>query len=421
MSVTLLIVVASLFAGFINAFEQSAVETIGDIVLTPPVKFAGYPLLIERLKQIKGVEAATAVLSSQGLLHLGQGNVRAVEIWGIQPAQRAAVTGFKQSLLKTGTSSQPPSFTIPDSANKMGGYVGIGIITEPNDKTDEYDFGAAQKFIGRELVLTTGTITSAGSDGQKQFKRKTVEFTVSDIVFSGIYEIDKSFVYLPIEELQKILYPDEAGQIAQQVQIKLADGIDADAAIAQMQGIWEDFAAKNLGWDSYLIKSANLETSRQMQSQYVAEFRKQMDVLLLIFGIVSFSVVLLILCIFYMIVITRRKDIAIIKSCGASNSSVAVIFVGFGACIGLAGSLLGTISGYVITKNINAIEQRLSIALGLKLWKSSIYMFSKIPNEVDWNAAWHIVFWAVVAAAVGTLIPSVVAAMTKPVDILRYE
>lgn len=114
LSVTLLIVVASLFAGFINAFERSAVDTIGDIVLTPPVKFAGYPLLIERLKQIKGVEAATAVLSSQGLLHLGQGNVRAVEIWGIQPAQRAAVTGFKQSLLKTGTSSQPPSFTIPE-------------------------------------------------------------------------------------------------------------------------------------------------------------------------------------------------------------------------------------------------------------------------------------------------------------------
>ena len=103
------------------------------------------------------------------------------------------------------------------------------------------------------------------------------------------------------------------------------------------------------------------------------------------------------------------------------NSSVAVIFVGFGVCIGLVGSFLGTILGYVIMKNINAIEQRLSIVLGLKLWKSSVYMFSKIPAEIDWSATWHIVFWAVIAAAVGTLIPSIVAARTSPVDILRYE
>jgi len=142
---------------------------------------------------------------------------------------------------------------------------------------------------------------------------------------------------------------------------------------------------------------------------------------LLIFGVVSFGVVLLVFCIFYMIVKLKQRDIAIIKSCGASGSSVAWIFVGFGVCIGIVGSGIGTVLGYVFTKNINMIEEWIRIIFRLKLWKSSVYMFSQIPNEVDWASALPIVLLAILAAAIGTLIPAIVAAATKPVEILRYE
>jgi lipoprotein-releasing system permease protein len=77
--------------------------------------------------------------------------------------------------------------------------------------------------------------------------------------------------------------------------------------------------------------------------------------------------------------------------------------------------------GYVITKNINVVEEQIRIVFGLKLWKSSVYMFSRIPSEVDWASAFSIILLAVIAAAMGTLIPAVVAARTKPVEILRYE
>ena len=100
LSTALLIVVASLFNGFINAFEQSAVDGMGDVVLSPMKNFAGYAELERRLEAIKQVEAATAMLSAQGLLHLGKGNVRAVEIWGIEPAKFGKVTAFERSLLK---------------------------------------------------------------------------------------------------------------------------------------------------------------------------------------------------------------------------------------------------------------------------------------------------------------------------------
>jgi len=171
----------------------------------------------------------------------------------------------------------------------------------------------------------------------------------------------------------------------------------------------------------YLMQYTGIETAKQMQKRYVAAYRKQMRILLLIFGVVSFGVILLVFCIFYMIVRLKQKDIAIIKSCGAAGSSVAWIFVGFGVCVGTIGSGIGAALGYVFTKNINTIEEWIRIIFGLKLWKSSVYMFSKIPSEVNWFWALVFVLLAIIAAAIGTLIPAIVAAWTKPIEILRYE
>jgi len=137
--------------------------------------------------------------------------------------------------------------------------------------------------------------------------------------------------------------------------------------------------------------------------------------------VVSLSVVLLIFCIFYMIVVTRLKDIAIIKSCGATDFSAAMIFLGFGGCVGIGGGVIGTIIAAIITRNINMIEGWITVLFGLKIWKSSTYMFSKIPNDMDWGGALPIVLFAVIAAALGAVVPAIIAARTRPVDVLRYE
>jgi lipoprotein-releasing system permease protein len=413
LSVALLIVVASLFGGFIDVFEQSAVEAMGDVVLEPPVKFSKYKELIERLEQRSVVEAATATLSAEGLLHLGKGDVRGVEIWGVSNLD----TRF--SILERISGNEHP---VSRNEHSVCGFVGIGVVAEPDEETDEYDFDAVKKVIGQEAVLTTGAVIKAQEDsGAVTVRRKTVRFTIADVVFTGVYYLDKRLVYLPIEEVQRVLYPGENEGVAGQIQIKLRAEAEADAALAEIRGVWEGFATEQLDWEPYLIRGTAIVTAKQMQSRYVAEFRKQMGVLLLIFGVISLSAVLLIFCIFYMIVETRQKDIAIIKSCGATNSSVALIFVGFGICVGLIGSGVGMMLGDIVTKNINTIEEWIRIIFGLKLWKSSVYMFSKIPNEVDWNSALFIALSAVIAAAVGTLIPAIIAVRTRPVNVLRYE
>jgi len=122
-----------------------------------------------------------------------------------------------------------------------------------------------------------------------------------------------------------------------------------------------------------------------------------------------------------MIVTACRKDIAVISSCGAMSRTIAAVFIGFGGCVGAIGAGAGMLFGYVITRNINPIEQWIGRAFGLKLWKSSVYMFSKIPNEVDWDSVFPIMIAAILASAIGAMLPAIIAARTKPVDILRYE
>ena len=423
LSVSLLIVVASLFTGFINAFERSAVEMLGDVVIAPPpgVPIHRYPLLVERLEQTDIVEAATGTLYSQGLLNVGIGNVRPVSVWGIEAGARARVTGFKDALLRQRLLPGEPSFQVPGMPDADGGFVGIGVVAEAAPNTDEYDQAAVLKgMIGQRVVLTTGTM-DATDDSDRTPRRKLLPFHIADVVFTGVHDLDTGFVYVPIETLADVLYPGQDSP-ATTINIKLKPGTDPALAVAQIRALWDVFAERQLGWSEYWRKTATeIVTAREMQRRYVEEIRKQMGVLLLIFGVVSFTVVVLVFCIFYMIVRLKQRDIAILKSCGAASVSVAWIFLGFGMTVGVVGAAFGAIGGYAITKNINAVEEAIRVLFGLKLWSSSVYMFARIPNEVDWASALPIVALAIGAAAIGALTPAIVAALTRPVEVLRYE
>ncbi len=415
MSCALLITVASLFTGFIEAIENSASDHMGDIVIGAPagLKIPKYNQLINSLEESGQIKAATAVLSGQGLLHMGKGtgDVRAVRIWGIEPVSRARVAPFADLLVKHKDGIEPPTFTIAGDTGQLGGFVAIGVVAKPDDVTDEYDFEQVKASIGRQVVLTTGT---------RELKARTIKFAIADVVFSGIYEFDKDFIYLPLDALAQKLYPAQ-GKVADMIQIRLNSNVEPQAVLAVVRGIWREFASRELGWTNYAISLTKISTSRQMQAKLLAEYRKQMGMLMLIFGVISAGVVLLIFCIFYLIVMTKQKDIAIVKSCGLGSGQVAVMFMTFGLVIGLIGSGLGVVVGYLFTKNVNYIERLISVVFGLKLWKSSTYMFTKIPNQVSWESVVWVGLAAVVAAALGAVIPAIVAAAVRPVKILRYE
>jgi len=399
----LLIVVSSLFSGFIQAVESSATENMGDIVIESPswTRIKDYQELVTEVEKLDVVEAATGVLSTNGgILFLGKGNVRAVYMWGIEVDKRDKVAPFSNYLI--GEKKDV------DDVDGLG-YVGVGVVASPDDVTDEYDIEEVGAFVGRKVRLTTATRQSE--------KPRRITFRIAGVSQTGIHQFDSNFVYMPIEDLCRQLYPG-MGMIADMIQIKLVDGADEETALNEIGGVWMKYASQKQIFQATLD---NVQTARSRHAKLIGEYRKQMGMLMLIFGVVSVGVILLIFCIFYLIVMTRVKDIAIIKSCGLGSSGVAVLFLFFGLFVGVAGSAIGVLVGWVVTDNINAVEAWVSSALGLNLWQSSTYMFSRIPNVVYWDYVFWIVGSAVLAAALGALVPAIAASRVRPVRILRYE
>lgn len=418
----MLITVASLFTGFISAVESSAGDYLGDIVLSTPAgyRIEGFGQLLDLLAGIPGVESATPVLEGKGLLLTGPGQVRPAQVLGIDLQSRLRVSPLKEALIRQkAISPELISFTPAQMPSQtVGGFIGIGLIASPDEITDEYDMQIVSSYFDQKAVLTTGTLVEneQSGDSAQRYVRKVLRFTISDVVQTGVYEFDQGFVYVPIEALSALLFPDKK-PCADAIQMRLAQGINEDVAMAMVRSVWRDFAKDRFDW----ANRVNVESSRKMQARLIGEYRKQLNMLMLIFGIVSFGVVLLVFCIFYLIVMTRQKDIAVVKSCGASNASVAAMYLLFGVVNGVAGSTMGAALGWLITRNIELLEKGVTTMTGLKIWKASTYLFSKIPNEVNWTWAVWICLAALGAAVIGALIPAIAAARVRPVKLLRYE
>ncbi|MHC4394084.1 MAG: ABC transporter permease [Planctomycetota bacterium] len=431
LSVALLIVVDSLFTGFIEAMQSNYVTDAGDVLITSgETSISKYDVLINRLEQLDEIEAASTGLFGWALLHLETGDVREVMVQGIKPAHDDMFTNWRESLLRQHETAEELNFEVPGYPDDIGGWVGINIVAEPDETTDEYDSKEVRKLIGKQVVLTTyGRIkvrseaTGSSEEQKTLWKRKPryLKLRISDIAFTQTFHGDRT-LYLDFEKFSRLQFGDEETVAARFIKIKLADGIDAESMRGKIFDIFEKFAAQQLGWsDEVIARTQVMVVEQEIDTEYFTELHKQKGVLLLIFGVICSVAILLIFCIFYMIVMTKQKDIAIIKSCGATSGAAALIFTAFGAYVGIVGSAFGILIGYIVTTNINTLEDWVSIVFGLKLWRSSSYILNMIPNQVDWPAVWPIVLAAVGGCVVGALIPAVVAARTKPVKILRYE
>ncbi|HBG26763.1 MAG: hypothetical protein A2Y10_18785 [Planctomycetes bacterium GWF2_41_51] len=420
LSTALLVTVASLFTAFIMAIELSASDYLGDIVLEPSVRFTHFDKLIARLSASQKIDSATPVLSSNGLIYLDAGNVKAVNFWGIDLESRCRVTNFGRNLLAQKDSNVPQFKS--EQENSIPVFVGIAMLIEPDIKTDEYNFAQAKTYIGKKAVITTGSIETDINSPSGMLLSRSAAVSISDVAFTSVYDIDKRFVFMPIEELAAVLYGSGKGsKFADVMHIKCAAGVKPSEAIETVRKIWTEFATKDLNWPEAFAADAEILTAMQKQAEYTTELRKQMGVLLVVFGIISAGIIVLVFCIFYMIVKAKQKDLAIIKSIGASSGDITSIFLLFGLFVGIVGASGGLAVGYLVSHNINTLEQFVSNLFGLKLWSSSIYMFTRIPTHFDWFWAGFFFIAAVAASVLGAVLPSIIAAKTSPVKILRYE
>jgi lipoprotein-releasing system permease protein len=165
----------------------------------------------------------------------------------------------------------------------------------------------------------------------------------------------------------------------------------------------------------------SVETWRQRQAKVIAPIQQQRTLVVIMFGIISMVSVVLIFVIFYTIVVQKTRDIGVMKAVGASDGGVALIFLTYGAAIGLVGSILGCIGGYYFVRYINPIQDALDTWFGFRVWSREWFLFEEIPNQVAPTTALAIAIGAIAAGLAGAIIPAVRAARMQPVEALRYE
>lgn len=256
---------------------------------------------------------------------------------------------------------------------------------------------------------------------------------------TGIHDIDSRNVYVDFDELQRLLSMggtervDDEGNVigrfgprCRQIQIKLSERYAKPPELLVMKktvsDVWHWFTRLADPAEQSAMDGVDTQTWEEMQRDFISAIEKEKFLVLIMFGVISIVAVFLILCIFYMIVQEKTRDIGIIKSVGASAEGVAAVFLVYGAAIGLVGCVLGSILGTVFVEHINEIQDWLArLNPDWRVWSPEHYSFDKIPDIVKWSDVAWISLLSIAASIAGAAFPAVRASRTWPVESLRYE
>ena len=140
-------------------------------------------------------------------------------------------------------------------------------------------------------------------------------------------------------------------------------------------------------------------------------------ILTLIVAVAAFNVVSTLV----MVVTDKQSDIAILRTLGATPSSVMKIFIMQGAVIGLAGTVLGVVAGIVLALNVDTVLPWIERTLSVQFLSKEIYFISELPSELRANDVTVIAAVSLAMSFVATIYPSWRASRVRPAEALRYE
>jgi lipoprotein-releasing system permease protein len=272
--------------------------------------------------------------------------------------------------------------------------------------------GASNVAIGVRLAQNIGarvgdTITIINPQGRSTpfgTVPRQIGYHVSAIFEVGIYDYDEAFVVMPMEDAQTLLLiGDTVGMIEITVE-------DPDIVGEILSPIEEKIAGEAVIAD---WKTINATLFEALQVERVAmAFALSFMVLVAAFNILSSLV---------MLVRAKTRDIAIMRTMGATRRSLMKIFVTTGFTVGAIGTVLGLGFGFVVLEFRQSIVGAIEIVTGQNLWDPSIRFLSTLPSRTDlWEVA-GIVALALILSFLATLYPALKASSTDPVQVLRYE
>ena len=379
LGVATLIIVMAVMNGFRTELLDRILGLNGHvIVLANERVLDDYDEVAKRIDAVGGVVHAFPIVEGQALAS-GERAGNGVLVRGMRDEDILRMDAFSQNV-KSGT--------LENFASQEGVAIGTRLASA---------IGLAP---GDDITIVTpnGDVTAFGTAPRVKAYPIVATFEM------GMSEYDSSVILMPIEEAQ--LYFNKEG-VADAIEVFIPDPDDVEpmlGTITQAAG-----------------RPVQLEDWRSRNASFFKALQVERNVMFLILTLIILVAALNIISGLFMLVKDKGRDIAILRTMGATKGAVLRIFLITGAAIGVFGTLAGTLLGVTIALNIKAIQDGLNWLTGGEVWDPTIRFLSDIPARLDAGETASIVLMGLGLSFLATLFPAWRAARLDPVEALRYE
>lgn len=380
LGVTALVTVMSIM----NGFQQELRDRILDMTAHMTLSERGERLhhwqdLYGIVKTLPHVKGAAPNAMGQGMLTAGD-RVKGVLVRGVLPEYEGQVADVQSKMVY----GQMDDLKSRDYNIILGTELANGLGVSVGDKVT--------------LVAPQASISPMGI--MPRLKR----FTVSGLFEVGMHEYDSALALVHMNDAQRVF---KLGDAVSALQLRLDDLF----AVRAVRNEIADNIDQVLYIRDWTQQHANFFKAIEMEK------RMMFIVLALIIMVAAFNIVSTMV----MVVTDKQKDIAVLRTIGASPASIQTIFMVQGLIIGIVGALMGIVGGVTISLNIDVIVPFIENLFGFKFFPADIYYISKIPSDLHWEDVWVVSGLAFILTLLATIYPARRAAKTQPAEALRYE
>jgi lipoprotein-releasing system permease protein len=293
----------------------------------------------------------------------------------------------------------------PQDISKLEPKRTLGSLAELQPNLGNVAIGARlAENLGAQVGDTITIINPQGRATPFGTVPREIGYHISAIFEIGVYDYDQSFVIMPIPDAQTLLL---TGDSVGMIEVKTNDPDNVTAILAPL--------ARKLAGQAVISdwKTINASLFEALAVERVAMF--------VVLSIIVLVAVFNILSSLIMLVRAKTRDIAILRTMGATRRSLLKIFVATGFLIGVLGTVAGLILGFVFLQFRQPIVRLVEMLTGQNLWDPSIRFLAELPSRSDPVEIVTISVMALAFSFLATLYPAFRAASTDPVQVLRYE
>lgn len=378
LGVATLIIVMSVMNGFREELLSRILGINGHLSIYGTThKLTGFDPMAKKVRKLPGVVKVIPLIEGQ-IMATARGIATGAVVRGIRPAdlkkrdivsnkiQAGSLNDFKGNHVVIGERL----------ARKLGIGVG-GKIT---------------------LISPKGKITAFGSVPRMRAYRVAATFSI------GMYEYDSSFIFMPLK--------------AAQIYFQLPNAVSNLEVFVTKPNKARDIGLNIL---QSVKGTGRLHDWQQANKSFFNAIQVERNVMFLILTLIILVAAFNIISSLIMLVKDKGRDIAILRTMGATRGMIMRIFFLAGASIGIIGTMVGLGLGMAFTQNIEAIRQWIQSLTGTELFAAEIYFLSQLPAVVDPAEVVAVVLMGLGLSFLATLYPSWRAARLDPAEALRYE